>query len=144
MMPASSVISPNTSRSPMPTATSATHSVASNSSTIDDRNAIFSARMVVRRWASPNARTRAAGPCSRPSARRVGKPANRSSSCADNLVIVVSVAAARPLVSKPIRIMKTGMSGRVTAMMAADVRSCVRMTIRTNGVTMTASTSAGK
>ena len=58
-IPASSSMPPYTSRSPMLTATSATHSVASSSSTIDDRNATRSADIVVRRWASPSSRTRA-------------------------------------------------------------------------------------
>ena len=50
--PTSSVMSPTASRRPMPTATSATESVASSSSTSADRKATRSVAMVVVRYAS--------------------------------------------------------------------------------------------
>ena len=85
--PGDQVEVPSTSRSPMPTATSATDSVVSSSSTMDDRNAIRSVPMVARRCASPSVRTRAPGPRSRPSARgsagrRAGRaPGRRAAAC---------------------------------------------------------------
>ena len=93
--PADSVTSPNTSRSPTLTATSATPSVASSSSTSADRNAIRSVAIAERRWAAPSSAIRCAGPSARPSARSVGMPATRSSSRDCRVVIAASDAADR-------------------------------------------------
>ena len=127
----------------MLTAISATERVASHSSTVPDRNATRSADMVVRRWSSPSSRTFSAGPCSRPSARNVGRPAIRSSSWAESVVMVCSVRSALPLVSSPMRIMNAGMSGSVTTTMIAEVRSWNAMTTTVIGVSVTASSRAG-
>ena len=89
---------PSTGRMPIPTATSATDSVARNSSTVPDRKATRRADMVVRRCASPSSRIRPAGPFSRPSARNVGRPASRSSNCDDRTVVAARVRSALPLV----------------------------------------------
>ena len=78
--PVARLISPNTRRRPMLTATSATPSVASNSSTSADRNAIRSVAIAERRWAAASSAMRCSGPAARPSARSVGMPAIRSSS----------------------------------------------------------------
>ena len=90
--PAVRLISPNTRRRPMPTATSATPSVASNSSTSADRKAIRSVAIAERRWAALSSAIRCSGPRARPSARRVGIPAIRSSNRACRVVMAASAA----------------------------------------------------
>lgn len=60
------------------------------------------------------------------------------------MVIAASVFSDLPFVSKPIRIMKMGISGSVTKMMTADVMSCTAMTIRVMGVSVTDKTRAGR
>lgn len=117
------VISPNTRRSPIPTAISATPRVASNSSTRADRKAIRSVAMAERRCAAASSAMRCSGPAPRPNARRVGIPAIRSSSRACRVVIAARAAAERSRVASPISTMKTGISGSVIATIAVDFRS---------------------
>ncbi|GAB4639552.1 hypothetical protein MOKP50_01570 [Mycobacterium avium subsp. hominissuis] len=121
--PAASVISPNTRRRPMPTAISATPSVASNSSTSADRKAIRSVAIAERRCAAASSAMRRSGPELRPSARRVGMPAIRSSSRACRVVIAASAAAERSRVASPISTMKIGISGSVIATITVDFTS---------------------
>ena len=109
--PAASVISPNTNRSPTPTATSATPRVASSSSTNAERNAMRSVAIAERRCAAPSSAIRSADPPMRPSARSVGMPATRSSSRDCRVVIAASDAADRSEVTNPMSTMKIGMSG---------------------------------
>ncbi len=54
------------------------------------------------------------------------------------------VRSALPLVSRPMRIMKIGISGRVITTMIAEVRSCRAITTIVTGVRITASSSAGR
>ena len=135
---------PESRRSPTLTATSAIDSVVSNSSTIDDKNAVRNVAFVALRCASPSARTRAAGPCSRPNATKVGRPASRSSTCAPRRCIDASRRAALCCVIHPTRAMNTGTSGKVTAMMIADSRSCTATTRSSAGVTTEVRRSCGR
>ena len=109
-----------------------------------DRKAIRSVPMVASRCASPSARTRAPCPRSRPCARSVGSPASRSSTCAPSRCIVTRPRSDRPCVSRPMRIMKIGTSGRTATMIAAETQSSPSTTSRTPGVTVAASRSCGR
>ncbi|SKZ85795.1 Uncharacterised protein [Mycobacteroides abscessus subsp. abscessus] len=127
----------------MPTATRATHSVAKNSSTPPERNATRSPDMVLRLCSRPNSATRAAGACARLSARNVGRPAIRSSTCEFNVLIVLSLRSVRSRVISPMRIMNNGMSGSVMMMISADGQSASAITTTTVGVTSTVTINAG-
>ena len=129
----------------MLTATSATHSVASSSSTIEDRNATRSADIVV--LPVRVAEFGAPVPPAPLAAQRTqcGQPGEQVEQLGGQRGHRRERLAALPRVSRPIRIMKTGMSGSVTAMIAADDRSCSAMTATsTVGGTTTASISAGR
>ena len=127
----------------MLTAISATHRVASSSSTIPERKAYFSEPMVEARCLSPRLRTTFSGPFSRPRARRVGRPSTRSSICAHMVRMSASSFSERPTVSLPTRIMNRGISGRVNRAIRALVRSSRPMVTRHSGVTVRLSSSCG-
>ena len=97
-----------------------------------------------RRCASPSSATWAAGVSARFSARSVGRPAIRSSSCAVSLLIVASLRLVRSRVMRPTRIMKIGMSGNVIRMISADGQSAKAITVVIVGVRIAAVTSAGR
>ncbi|CKT66420.1 Uncharacterised protein [Mycobacterium tuberculosis] len=107
----------------MPTATRATPSVASNSSTRADKNAIRSVAIADRRWSADSSAMRCSGPEARPSARRVGMPAIRSNNRAWTAVMPASAAAEGLVVASPISTMKIGIRGSVITTMAIDFKS---------------------
>ena len=128
----------------MPTATSATERVVSDSSTRAERKAVRSVVFVARRYASPSVRTRAAGPRSRPSATSVGSPATRSRTWALSRCIESSRSAELRWVIQPTSAMNSGTSGSVTAISSADHRSWVATTTSSAGVSIAVISSWGR
>ncbi|CPU52429.1 Uncharacterised protein [Mycobacteroides abscessus] len=87
---------------------------------------------------------RRSGVAVRPSARSVGIPAIKSRICPVAAVEAASAVAARSRVRRPMRIMNTGISGRVIATISADLISDSAMTTAAAGVTIAALSSAGR
>ena len=136
--------SPNTTRNPTVTATSATDRVASSSSTSAERNEIRSVAIVSARWAASVRRSPSAWARARPKTCRVGRPATRSEKWCARRVWTRHRLRVRASVVQPTRAMNTGISGSVSATMIADVRSAVRIATPTITGTVTASMSWGR
>ena len=134
---------PSTSRSPTPTATSATDSVVSSSSTIPERNAIRSVAMVASTVRVAELRTRAPCPRSRPSARSVGRPASRSRTWAPSRCM--RRGAARTALGEPPDQPHEDRDQRQTSTgIAAETQSSPSTTSRTPGVRVAAQDSCGR
>ncbi len=132
-------MSPCTSRIPIVTATSATDSVASNSSAKEERKAIRSVRRVAWRYSPVIRRMDSACALARPKTFSVGSPATTSRKCPDSRDSSRHWRSIRDWVAQPISIMKSGMSGRVPTMIAADTQSSVTIRASTATGTTTAS-----
>lgn len=129
---------------PMPTATSATDSVARSSSANDDRNAIRRVFSVARRYSEVIVRIDSACALARPNTLSVGSPATTSRKCPDSRERSRHWRSVCAWVAQPISAMKSGMSGRVTTMVAADTQSSVTILASTATGTTTASPNCGR
>ncbi len=136
--------SPCTSRIPMPTATSATESVASSSSAKEDRKAIRRVRSVARRYSPVMARMDAACALARPKTFSVGSPATTSRKWPDSRDSSRHWRSMRFCVAQPMRIMNSGISGSVTTMIAAEIQSPATIRASTATGTTTARPSCGR
>ncbi len=136
--------SPWTSRIPIVTATSATERVASSSSAKEDRKAIRRVFSVARRYCEVMLRIDSACALARPKTFRVGSPATTSRKCPESRDSSFHWRSIRDWVAHPIRIMKSGMSGRVTTMIAAETQSSVTIRASTATGTTTARPNCGR
>ena len=105
------------------TATSAVASVATRSSTAPDRNDTRSTCIVAARYSSLAAAIRSACAAPRLNARSVGSPRTTSRKWFESRASARHRARVRASVDRPISAMNTGISGSVTSMISADVRS---------------------
>ncbi|CAM5511221.1 hypothetical protein SCALM49S_02686 [Streptomyces californicus] len=80
----------------------------------------------------------------RPKTLRVGSPATTSRKCPESRDSSCHWRSIRDWVAQPIRIMKSGMSGRVTTMIAAETQSSVTIRASTATGTTTARPSCGR
>ncbi len=128
----------------MVTATRATDRVASSSSANDDRKAIRSVRMVACRYSPVMRLIDSAWALARPKTFSVGSPATTSRKCPDSRDRRRHWRSIRDWVAQPISTMKTGMSGRVPTMMAAETQSSVTMRASTATGTTTARPNCGR
>lgn len=128
----------------MVTATRATDRVARSSRAKDDRNAIRRVRSVARRYCEVMARMDSACALARPNTFSVGSPATTSRKCPESRDSSRHWRSIRDWVAQPMRIMKSGMSGSVTTMIAAETQSSVTILARTATGTTTASPSWGR
>ena len=138
-----SPMSPPTSRTPRVTATSAVDSVVARSSTTPDRKASRSVPIVVARYWSVASAIFGIWAVPRLNARRVASPCTTSRKWADRPTRACQFARDRVAAERPTSTMKIGMRGRVTSMIAAEVRSTTAVRSRTAG-TVTASTTWGR
>lgn len=129
---------------PIVTATNATESVDSSSSANDEMNAMRSVRMVARRYSPVMRRMDSACAVARPNTFSVGSPATTSRKWPDRRDSSRHWRSIRDWVAQPISIMKTGISGRVPTMIAADTQSSVTILASTATGTTTARPSWGR
>ncbi len=129
---------------PMVTATRATESVARSSRAKEERKAIRSVRMVACRYSEVIARIDSAWALARPKTLRVGRPATTSRKWPESRESSFHCRSIRAWVYQPMRIMKSGMSGSVTTMMAAETQSSVTIRARTATGTTTARPNWGR
>lgn len=119
----------------MVTATRATESVARSSRAKEETKAIRRVRMVACRYSPVMRRIESACALARPNTFRVGSPATTSRKCPESRDSNCHWRSIRDWVAQPIITMKSGMSGRVPTMIAADTQSSV--TIRASTATGT-------
>ncbi len=129
---------------PIVTATSATESVARSSRAKDERKAIRSVRRVACRYCEVMVRMDSAWALARPKTFSVGSPATTSRKWPESRESRRHCRSIRDWVAQPIRIMKSGMSGSVTTMIAAETQSSVTTLASTATGTTTASPSCGR
>lgn len=137
-------MSPYTSRMPIVTATSATERVARSSSAKEEMKAIRRVRMVALRYSAVIRRIESACALARPNTFSVGSPATTSRKWPDSRDSSSHCRSIRDWVTQPISIMKAGMSGRVTTMIAAETQSSVTIRASTATGTTTESPSWGR
>jgi hypothetical protein len=104
-------------------ATTAVESVAARSRTTPERNDRRSVPMVVRRYRSVTSRIPVSWALPRLKARRLGRPRTTSRNQPDSPARASKLARARAPADRPMGAMNTGITGRVTAMSSAEVRS---------------------
>ena len=135
---------PSSSRSPTATATSATEIVAISSSASEDRNAVRRLRIAAWRYWSVIRRMVCAWALARPNTLRVGSPATTSRKWWASRASRSNWRAWRAWAVQPISVMKTGISGRVTAIVAVASGSAPASRATTMAGTTAASTSWGR
>ena len=135
---------PPSNRMPTGTATSATERVATSSSTSAERNAIRSVFMVATRCPSAIRRTTSVCARARPNARSVGNPATMSRKCPPSSESRRHCRSVAAWACQPSSAPKTGISGRVTAMITAELQSAKTTRASTASGTVTLSTSCGQ
>lgn len=128
----------------MVTATSATEIVASSSRAKDERKAIRSVRMVAWRYSPVIRLIDSAWALARPNTFSVGSPATTSRKCPDSCDSSRHWRSICARVAQPMSTMKTGISGRVPTMIAADTQSSVTIRARTATGTTTARPNCGR
>ncbi len=129
---------------PMVTATRATDRVARSSRAKDDRKAIRRVRRVACRYSPVIRRIDSACALARPKTLSVGSPATTSRKWPESRDSSFHCLSIRDCVAQPMSIMKTGISGSVQTMIAADTQSSVTMRASTATGTTTASPSWGR
>ena len=131
------------SRRPTATATSAIETVASSSSTSEDRNATRSVPSTWTRWRSLTASIAAACAFARPNTFSVGRPATTSRKWPPSRCRLRTWASMRSRVLAPTSAMNSGISGTVTTTIAAETQSRATSTASTTSGTITASATCG-
>ncbi|GFN05443.1 hypothetical protein Smic_39990 [Streptomyces microflavus] len=128
----------------MVTATRATDRVASSSRANEERKAIRRVRTVARRYCEVMVRIDSAWALARPKTLSVGSPATTSRKWPERRDSSCHCRSIRDWVAQPIRIMKRGMRGSVTTMIAAETQSSVTIRASTATGTTTARPSCGR
>ncbi|CAM5656056.1 hypothetical protein SNARM312S_05999 [Streptomyces narbonensis] len=101
-------------------------------------------RIVACRYSEVIVRMDSAWAFARPKILRVGRPATTSRKWPESRESSLHCRSIRACVYQPMRIMKTGMSGSVPTMIAAETQSSVTIRARTATGTTTARPSCGR
>ena len=135
---------PLSSRMPIGTATSATERVATSSSTSAERKAMRRVFMVASRCPSAIRCTTVTWPLARPKARSVGSPATMSRKCPPRRERRRHCRSVAAWACQPSSAPKIGISGRVSAMISAELQSAKTTRARTATGTVTLRMSCGR
>lgn len=118
--------------------------VARSSSAKEERKAIRRVRSVARRYSPVMDRIAAAWALARPKTFRVGRPSTTSRKWPDSRASSRHWRSIRAWVAQPIRIMNSGISGRVRTIVSAESQSPVTIRASTARGTTTASPNCGR